>query len=256
MTDKTTYTSRSNGKTFPWKPIVKESVGLGVAEFTSIGAGIGVVAVADQIAPHTIKASTQFVAKHIIEPYLDVIEKGMGALCRLEECQSDKTLSREERSEKIAHAIVLFVPAFLAGYATKVQMRRIMNHLTEVEKMKPNSWWKIWEGMEIGKYTPHEKFVIAWDEGVHIGSLLLLNTGASQYTDHLIRGTRSMLEGFGLSKQKANDLASMGMIWEFPNFLGLLAGVGAIGYQHSTGRAMSHVNKLSQTSALNHLHTI
>jgi hypothetical protein len=45
-----------------------------------------------------------------------------------------------------------------------------------------------------------------------------------------------MQKKMGWSKKRADDVAHMGVIWELPNAIGWLAGVGAIVHSHTKGR--------------------
>jgi len=86
-------------------------------------------------------------------------------------------------------------------------------------------------------WTPQEKLIFAADEGVHIGSLFLLNNNLAPVTDHMIRGTTSMLQKFGVDEKKAKDISTMAWVWEAANGLGALAGMGVIAGNHAYGLA-------------------
>src|SRR4051812_24271214 len=79
--------------------ILKEGIGLGIAEFISMGVSLGVVAVADDLAPNLVKDTSKFVAKTCIAPFQDAIEWGLGTFCQLKECKVDYTKPRNERAE-------------------------------------------------------------------------------------------------------------------------------------------------------------
>jgi hypothetical protein len=234
----------SRSKTAVIGDILKESAGLGVAEITSSAVSLGVIGIADQIAPGLVNGATKAISKVVVEPYLETIEKVMGTVCRLEECKPDKTKSRQERAEQLAHSIVLFSAAFVPSFLVKVAVRRGINQACGMGDHHP--WWKVW------KANTHDKKVVLWDEGVHIGSLILLNTGVAKYTDDLIRSSTSILTKTGISQKKAHEIASMAMIWELPNIMGLMAGTGVIAHKH----IKSHVDQLSHSTALGgHTHT-
>jgi hypothetical protein len=213
-----------SGKT-PFQRTWMESAGLGAAEVASMGVSLGVIAVADKVAPGLVQGATTIVAKTIVEPYLETIENVLGTICHLEECKPDPKVPREKRAEKLARATVLFGAAFVPSFLTKLAVRRGVNEAVGMGDGHP--WWKVW------KANNHDWKIVGWDEGAHIGSMILLNTGAAKHTDELIRGSTSMLQKiFGVSEQKAHDLASMAMIWELPNAIGLAFGVGAIAHTH------------------------
>jgi hypothetical protein len=212
-----------NGKSAAAK-VGLETAGLGIAEMLSSATSVGVFAYADKIFPGTVKDVTDVVVK-IIEPHLDTVEKTIGAVCRLEECKPDYTKSRHERAEKMAHNLVLFGAAFVPSIIVKLATRRGINELVGLGDQ--HKWWKVW------RLNKHDGTVFLWDEGIHIGSMILLNTGTAKFTDKLIKDSTPLIQKiFGVSETKAHDIASMTMIWELPNMLGLIAGTGAIAHKH------------------------
>lgn len=241
--------SAGNGKT-PMHNFALESAGFTVAELASVVASLGVVGFADTIAPGALKSTSKAISKAVIEPHLDVIESTMSNLCKLEACKTDKTVPREDRAEKIAHTLLVFGAAWVGAFVTKVATRRIFNEKVLGIRDRGHSshkWWKL---------SNDEKLIIGLDEGIHYGSLLLLNTGAAVHTDAMINTTSSILEKAGLSKEKSKELAGMSVIWELPNLLGLFAGMGGIYYKHHHGeasqlyKASSHVDRLANETSL------
>lgn len=225
-----------NGRTSA-QNIGLESSGFAVAEFVSMATSLGVVGIADTIAPGFLKTVTKAIGKTCIEPFLDPIENTVSGLCKLEECKIDKTKSREQRAEDLAYTMVVFSTAWAASMLAKIQTRRGMNRLLGIEEPLHTSLFKL---------TKAEKIIIGLDEGVHYGSLLLLNTSAAHYTDDMIRTTTGLLQKLGLPERKAKELSSMAMIWELPNILGLFAGIGGIvgKHKHGWGQSKKHVDKL------------
>ena len=58
----------------------------------------------------------------------------------------------------------------------------------------------------------------------------------AKHTDELIRTASGALQKtMGWNKEKADRVSSMAMIWEMPNILGWLAGLGVIGRRHFYG---------------------
>ena len=55
-----------------------ETTSLAIAELVSMGVSLGVVGVADQVAPEAVKACSKALAKVVFEPYLEYIEGGLG----------------------------------------------------------------------------------------------------------------------------------------------------------------------------------
>lgn len=196
---------------------------------------LGVVAMADSIAPKAVDSATKIVAKTFILPHLESIEKGIRTVCHIKECQPDEKIPPEKRAEDLARAVVLFTPAWLISMAAKVGTRRLMNKhygihdpgIRPSESGKKQPFWYM---------TPIERRIFLADEGVHYGSLIYFNTRGADYTHDLIQATSKMLQDqTGMSERKAHDIASMTMIWELPNLLGLGAGLGVIYGKHKYG---------------------
>ena len=224
--------------------VALESVGFGVAEMASMGVSLGVVAVADKLIPEVaIKAVSKTISKIVIEPYLDTIEKFMDK-CKIEECKVDRTKSREERAESYAKTISIFSTAFVASILAKLIIRRKMNDVlgvggedhSKLDK-SANVFKKILHDMNVKNWSSQERTIIAVDEGVHIGSLIYLNTKGADITDAHIKSTSKMLQKVGISEKKSNEISMMIHVWEVPNFAGMLAGFGTIFSKHAYGFA-------------------
>jgi hypothetical protein len=236
----------------PWNAIGAESFGLGIAELVSMGVSLGVVGIADDVAPSVLKHSSRMVGK-ILEPYLENIERGLQKVCKLEECKPDLNQSREKRAETLAHTILVFSAAWAISMAAKLGTRVGMNSLLKVSGAPKTGNWFQRHLMP----KKHDLKVVAWDESVHIGSLLFMNTAAAKYTDDMIVTTTDMLQRWGMSEKRAKNLASMGIIWELPNALGWFAGVGAIAHDRLKNNKTSHVEQLASSTALtNPTHTL
>jgi len=211
----------------------KETAGFTIAEFASMVTSLGVVGVADQIAPGSIRNVSKALSKTVIEPYLDKIESLMGRVCKLEECKVDPSQSRQQRAEQLAHTLIVFGAAWSLSMVAKFATRRAMNHAFGI-KDKPiiptGNWLK--DKVLFRILHPDEWRIGLTDELVHYGSLIMLNTGAAPYTDEMIRANTNILKKMGMPEKKAHELSAMAMIWELPNFLGLLAGIGVISHKH------------------------
>lgn len=206
------------------RDVALESAGFAVAEGASMVASLGVVAVADQLFPDLVNKSADVLAKVVVEPNLDFIESTINRVCKLEECKKDESIPREERAHNLAKTGVVFTASWVASMAAKLGTRRVMNGAFGIQDHSGSgSWWRP---------TRKELILLAADEPVHYGSLLLANTSLAPATDAFIRTTTDVLNKCGVPKEKAHELASYTMIWEMPNFLGLLAGVGAIYATH------------------------
>lgn len=222
--------------------IALESGGFLVAEMASMAAGLGVVAVADLVIPKPIlKFTSKCVAKCVVEPFLEPIEKGMGALCKLKECQVDSSKPREERAEDIAKTMILFGGAYVASLLVKLHTRRGWNNhfgITGDDHIihppaNASTWQKIKHYGLLKHWTPQEKVIFAVDEGVHIGALYLLNNTLAPFTDKAIQSTTNIIQKTtGCSERKAHEIASMAWVWEAANGLGAVAGIGIIAGNH------------------------
>lgn len=251
-------TNGANGNGNVWRKISAESFGLGVAEIVSMGVSLGVVGVADQVAPNMLKTCSKAIGK-ILQPHLESIENGLRAICKLEECQPDTSKPPEERAEALAKVMIVFSSAWATSMLFKLATRKHMNDLLGLTVKAPRTgkWYKDFYNDYL-KPNSHDKNVFMWDEGVHYGSLVLLNTGLARYTDETMHAVSSLLEKIGFSHKKAHELATMGIVWELPNLLGFAAGVGAIAHHHKSNAkaATTHVEKLVQQTALTStLHT-
>lgn len=239
-----------NGKVSVANAIGAESFGFAGAEVASMATSLGVIAVADTLIPEKLmKNVSKAVGKVCIEPFLEQIEKGMGAVCKLDECKADEKLSREERAENLARTMMIFGAAYISSMKMKVWTRRVANHHMGFHEELPKQLAKdaplldkvMHEVMFWKKWSPYEQMIIAADEGVHIGSLFLLNNQLAPYTDDMIRSTTGILEKtMGWSHKKSHEVATTAWVWEAPNLLGLMAGMGAIAGKHKYGWPLRH----------------
>lgn len=208
--------------------IAKESGGFALAEMVSMSTSLLVVGIADTIAPNMLKDVSKFVGKHVIEPFLDPIENTLGTVCKISECQPDKTKSRAERAENLAKTMIVFSAAWATSMAAKIATRRVFNRAVGIaDEAVPAG----------GLLSANEKRILLYDEGLHYGSIILMNTAGAKVTDELITSSTNVLKKVGVPEKKAKELSSMAIIWELPNLLGMAAGIGAIFQNHLGSRA-------------------
>ncbi len=223
--------------------IARESGGFAAGELASMGVSLGVVAVMDKVIPKSIMdKATSTVAKVCITPYLDVIERNL-AKCKLEECQVDETKTREERANRLAKMALVFGTAYFISLAAKLAVRKWVN--AEPHEKVPNDaplYQKIRPHIPIIGSSRAANIITFADEGVHIGSFVYLNTMGSNLSDEHIKKMSKTLEKLGVSPQKAKEVSTMVMVWEVPNFLGMLAGGGAIFGKHAKGWGVKDSN--------------
>lgn len=219
-----------NGKLAIKNTLLEGVASLGVAELASIVAGLGVVAVADTVAPSLVKGTTKVIAKTVINPYLDYIEGMLNRYCRLEECKTNAEIPRDKRAEQYARAVTLFAPSFAASVSTKLAARRVMNDLIGIndDKVPGAKWWQVW------KLTKNELGIVLPDEGCHLGSFLLLNMNktAAAAGDETIKIVSNIFQKVGFSKSKADEMSQYGIIWELPNVIGWVAGLAGVAGKH------------------------
>lgn len=226
--------------------IAVESGGFAVAEVGSAAVDLGVVGLIDLIIPKpVVEYGSQILAKYVIEPILDPIEKGITKVCKLEECQVDETKSREERAQKIGRDMIVFGTAGAVAFVSKLLIRRGWNEHFGIVEHNPAKFtlkdaggvmpW-ISHHLRLDFMSPHEKMIMLADEGVHMTSLWLANNQMAPLTDKIIRHTSDILQsGTGMDKEKADDVSKMFAIWELPNLIGTAAGMGAIAGSHIKG---------------------
>lgn len=273
MTTSATESSLNNGarsaKYSTRQKIALESGGFLAAEMVSAMTGIGVVAVADMIIPKPIlQGAAKCVAKCVIEPFLEPIENGLSKICKLEECQVDLSKPREVRAEQLARTIILFGAAYAASMEMKLLTRHGINdhfgiHSGHKEIPPPPDakfWDKVKHKVMLRHWSAEDKVIFAADEGIHLGALYLLNNTLAQQTDSMIHSSSKMLQKYlNWTPEKAHEVASMAWIWEAPNGLGALAGMGIIAGNHTMGLSNkiaklflpdSHVDRLANRTAL------
>lgn len=226
--------------------------GFAPAELTSMGVSLGVVAVLDNVIPKEIMGgASKVIAKVCIEPFQDIIEKGMRKFAKLEEFKVDETKSKEQRAEEYAHAVMVFGAAYAVSMWAKLSTRRFMNkslgigcdqHIQADEKM--GIFRKKIHDMNPANWSRNERNIFLADEGVHFGSIILMNANqtVASATDEHIKTMSSMLEKMGISQEKAKELSSYAMIYELPNLLGMGAGGLAILNKHSYSPSQNKYN--------------
>jgi len=248
--------SGNAGSSGPWKNFASESFGLGAAELVSIGVSLGAIALApSRDKPGMLKDASKVVGK-CIEPYLDPIERGIRKVCKIEDCQPNMDEPRQKRAEQYARTLILWTGAAIASYGSKIAVRKLINILAKNQEF-------VNTGKPLRDFfhnylipNDHDMSVFLWDEGIHLGSLFFMNTVGAKQTDHMIHGASSVLQKWGISKERANRTAEMGVIWEGSNIMGfILGGIGRIGYRHFVEEAAkkgvtSHVEQLNSTTAL------
>lgn len=218
-----------------------ECLGFLGAEAASMATSLGVVAVADQLIPKPILKHTYAAVGKVLEPWLlDPFEWAKHKFCRLEECRTDKTKSRQERAEEMAKIILVFGAAWAISMRAKLYTRRGLNklldlHEHEVQLPKDTSWARRAMNVVVpwDKMTSQERMIFTADEAVHYGSIALMNMPMAHVTDEMIRSAKNVVKKVsGCSDQKAQEIADMAVIWELPNLLGMMSGWGAIAGKH------------------------
>jgi hypothetical protein len=209
------------------KHVVAECLGFGVAEAVSMSVGLGVMAATEPLMPSVVKGASQVMGT-VLLPFLEPVENAMDRVCKLEACRRDLSMSREERAERLARTLFLFGVSTAAAISSELLTRRVMNNAMGISMdLRPNAQW--WNPLSVSR---KEAIIVFSDKGVQMGAMLAANTLAAGTTDTLIRTATDAMTSLGMPKEKAQELSAYTMIWEMPNFLGLLAGLGAIYATH------------------------
>src|SRR5690606_12399918 len=149
----------------------------------------------------------------LIEPHLELFEGIIARLCKLKECQVNYDTPREERAKNLSNILIKFGAAWIPSMIVKIALRRGINEVTGFGD--GSAWWNV------AKANQHDWSIMAADEGIHYGSMFVLNattTGAG-LSDDMIDASRNVLIRLGVPRKNASEIATMGVIHEFPNML-------------------------------------
>ncbi|MBY0407043.1 MAG: hypothetical protein K2Q01_05075 [Rickettsiales bacterium] len=239
--------------------------------------GIGVVAVADMLIPKPLlSGAAKCLAKCVVEPFLDPIERGLSKICKLRECQVNPDEPREKRAEQLAKTLLVFGAAYAASLEAKFLTRHGINryfglHGGHNARIAPaanaTTWQKFKHYGTLKHWSAEDKAIMFADEGMHLGALYLMNNTFAPFTDRMIKDTTGVIQKqTGWTKEKSHEVASMMWVWEAANGLGALAGMGIIAGNHKFDLSNklarlfvkeTHVDKLAKQSALStHAHTL
>ena len=219
-----------NGKS-SMKNTLGEIGGFSIAEVAAAGTSLGAMYLMQKVPDAVIDPFSSLLG-HIIEPVQLPLEKFVGKICKLKECQPDKTQSVEERAKRTARSILIAVPAIAVAWGTKLAIRRIWNDGMKIKDHQTGvKMWEVW------KMSPEEKMLFMGDEGVHMMSALAMqNPPFSDTTDDVIRGmTDTLQKVLGVDKKRAHDLATMIALHEIPNLMGAIVAGGIIYGRHQYG---------------------
>jgi len=213
-----------------------ESKNLFVAELGSMVVNLGLVVVLDNLIPKDIMhQATHVVAKTVISPLQDGIERVMHKFGKLEEFKVDETKTREQRAEVYAHALMVYGSAWLLTWGSKLWMRDYLNN--NGIKSSANSVVKKNDGNKLNPFnwSLSDIALVVADEGVHYGSILLMagNDKVAKVTDEQIKSLQSVLEKTGMLPKKAHEMAAYAVIYEGSNLFGMMAGMGVASAKHS-----------------------
>ncbi|MEZ5691491.1 MAG: hypothetical protein R3D71_07495 [Rickettsiales bacterium] len=225
-----------------------ESLGFVVAEGASTAVSLGTVAVADKLIPEKyLNKVSHSLSNVVIKPYQKTIEKWLDK-CSIEDCKVDRNKSEDERADKYAKALIVFGGAWVLSMVAKSFARDKMNKVMNVngsngrqKSVASDSWVrKIGDHIPFINWSNEKRMIFAVDEGVHLGSLIFLNTKGSEITDDNIKTMSKALQKIGVSEKKAKDISTMAMVWEVPNALGSAAGLSMVFGKHAYGWPNKH----------------
>ena len=255
--------SHGNGNHSVGKNIAIESIGFTIAEGVSMATSLGVVFFANKMIPEPImKYGSQALGKVVFEPMIDTIDRVLPKFCKLEECKVDKDKSREERAAQIGKYAIIFGAAWSISMGVKLYTRSLWTGLHGFNESHPAAlpagaplWKQVAHKISPTSWSRHETMLLMADEGVHYGSLLLLNNQFAPFTDRMIRKTSKVIQDVtGTDEKNAHETATMWSVWELPNVLGGLAAIGVIAGSHKYGWGktrpdLTQVEKLAAKAA-------
>ena len=236
-----------------WRKTTLESGGLAVAEVLSGGISLGAFTFLEDILPNKTNEWSKALAKSCIEPNLDWFERNLQKVCHLQECKPDMNKSREQRAEEYARTIVKFSASLGVNIAAKLAVRKLWNNYFKLENAKevPADTWWAWFKSKMPQV--HDLKVLALDEGSHLGALYLVNNTGAKYTDASIRSISDMLQSTtGCSKKRADEMASMIVVWEMPNMVGLGFGSAAIASEQFKNHGVSWAEGIKHAKDATH----
>jgi len=167
-------------------------------------AALGAVYCTAQYAPKTLKNIEGVVSKYIVEPHLELFERGAGALQKARE-EYDKqkreemakrgekvpektgvVQSRQERADVIADVVTKGTLAFVADFGATLLGQRAAGHMMGVqERMK--------------------KRTVFFEAGTHLTGVALMAWPFAKRAENWHYGISHGLQHMGMSKEKAND---------------------------------------------------
>lgn len=225
----------------PWRNTGAELTGFLGAEILAEGVWIGAAAITGMIPKSMMHAAASAVGKVCIEPFLDPIEKTLGKVCKLKECQPDPSLPKSERAERLARTILVYAPAIAISLEAKVATRKFFNKRMALRadtptRMLPENasmWQKITHYGKLRHWSPQEKMIFFVDEGTQIGSFLVLNNQLAPFTDDMVKSTSGVLQhAFHMKKEKADEWGAATWLWVVPNSMGAIGAAAMIAGRH------------------------
>lgn len=222
----------------------KESAGMVLGEVTSQVVSAGVFGVSELIAPKLVKSASKVMSDNVITPNLEFIERTLNKACKLKGSLPDMSEARHVRVENWGRLFVLFGASWVAAMLAKLAIRQVSNEKFSVKHEEPPNGNWFHDKVLYRNMSKHDWKILVADEGVHLGSLVVMNTAMAKHTDSTINVATKIIKGLGCQPQKAREMAGYLTVWELPNLFGLLAGLGVIGHHYSKKAKDSHVKSL------------
>lgn len=190
------------------------------AEVTSYGAWFGAIALAEGLAATPLTDLKDFVAKHLVKPYLNYFEGAADAFPALEgphNAEQRKNMTEDEKAGMLASMLVDYSIKFSAAIAAKTASLKLFDRMAGMPALPKQVWYK----------DPHVRSVWMVDPVIQIGSFLFLNTAGKDLNHQMQGGMKDFLVNhFGVRPENAEVIARDNANFLLPNLLGFAAGTG------------------------------
>lgn len=155
-----------------------------------------------------LEAVNRILANAVFKPLLPMMEGIDRFLSGLwvDGFRQREKMSAEQRAREYLNNTETYGGAFAAGFTAKLFTRDWLNSALRAPMSRGHGTW-----------------VLAVDEGVHLGAIALMNSVFSKQTNDLTAGLSSMLQKAGLSKEQADNIALYTVVMEGPNAIGFAA---------------------------------
>lgn len=191
-----------------------QTISMAVAEGVCGVVSLGALYYMDKLAPRETGYVKKVLSKNIVQPLLPVVDTADYMLSGLwkHSYEERKKMGAADRATEVTENLFNYGLSGGLGLAAKIIVRDHLNAKLGVPMSKSHGW-----------------SVLAVDEGMHIGTIVLMDTALSKKTNDVKEGISCMLQkSANMEKKKADELANYTVVWELPNAVGFLSGITAI----------------------------